>query len=125
MTDCCFLSTPYSNSLCIISFPVQMKRECNYILPTVLFSTPPKNVLHHALCIVDGFRCRGCIECRKLLFLYDLSQRWLCLRAASVHLRGLIKLPVYCLEANCLVLDVNNSMNHISSFFLHFPSSGL
>lgn len=42
ITDCCFLSNPYSNSLCIISFPVRMKRECNYILPIILPPLPKK-----------------------------------------------------------------------------------
>lgn len=44
MTDCCFLWTPYSNSLCIISFTELMRKKCNYASPIIIFST--KNFLY-------------------------------------------------------------------------------
>lgn len=103
MTDCCFLWTPYSNSFHIKLFPVRMWRECNYNSPIIPFFSPSSPLKlprsHHALCFMGGFRCRRGHGVEEIAFSVRYVCKQLCLRAASVHLRGLITPPVWLLSS--------------------------
>lgn len=104
VTDCCFLWTSYSNSHCIISSAVLMRKKCNYISPIILFF--PQNFLYYimycASWMVSGvevplsgencFFSMICCSCRM----------GVCLRAASAHLRGFIKPPGWLLSGGKL-----------------------
>lgn len=105
MTDCHSLWTSYSNSHCIISFPLLMRNKCNYIPPIILF--PPKKMLHIASCIVHHgrflvWRLNWVEKIAFSLWSVFAVGRGLCLRAASEHLRGLIKPPVWLLSGGKL-----------------------